>query len=120
MKELSKKQTEELNERIDTLTKKQAAIEDAFDIFESAFGGFTQAIALYNEELEATKEWRDSIVTEMWNYYEEAEEDDIYEEWMSEWRSIDLEPCEMPEAIEEPSIGHADELDRLPHEPEAE
>lgn len=124
MKKLNAAQKKEFKSLIDELLERQGEVGDAFSRCMEAYNELAGEIEKYNEVVEEATQFRDGIVEEMENYvsersekWQEGEAAQTYEEWVSQWRDIDLEMLDIPEEPGEPEMNHADVLSDLPGEP---
>lgn len=125
MKRLNKDHQAERDRLRNLLQEKSAAIESAWGDFEGAHETLVNAVDEYNGAIQEVAEWRDGIVSEMQDYYDERSErwqegdaGQEYDSWKDEWENGDFEELETPELPDQPEGAPAiDAIDNLPDEP---
>src|SRR3974390_1904395 len=121
MKRLSKAQISELDTHVEKLGKAYAQVEEAWREFEAAHQEVASAVEAYNDAVQEAVGWRDDIVSQMQEYYDERSEKwqegeagEQYQAWIDEWESASIEEeLECPELSELSEVDHADNLGEL-------
>lgn len=115
MKKIGKDQEKEWSKHIMVLRGHKDTIQNAIDALE-------QARDEYNGALQEARDFRDQVVADMEDYYDDRSEawqegdaGSAYVEWKDEWETIELEDFDppIPELPEDD-----DNLENLPSEPQ--
>lgn len=113
MKSLSKAQMVERAQLMDRLREIAAEIEEKISEVNSI-------ISNYNEVVAEVEEFRDGLVGEMQDYYDErsekwqdGEKGSAYSDWKNEWEQLDTSQAD---EVEAPDLSLADNLENLPDE----
>lgn len=129
MKKLSQSQESARAKLIEDLNKSKSEIEDVIvEINKLINEKLNVKVNEYNDILSEAVAYRDSVTEVMSDYYEnksekwqESDAGSAYENWKSEWESIDLEDIVPFEDIANPDdFSHAEALDDLSPEVEQE
>lgn len=134
MKKIAKEQRDERNQLIATLETRRNELNDKISHFNEQLHqnleDVKQAHSEVNEALAALKEWRDAVVGDMDNYYDEKSENwqegdrgQSYTAWKETYENLDIEEeldLTLPDEIEEPTDLDQliEDINELPEEPE--
>jgi ribosomal 50S subunit-associated protein YjgA (DUF615 family) len=121
MKRLSKTQEKTKAELIEALGKAAETVREALETVNTAIeANLNPAIETYNNALTEVETFRDEIVGEMDNYYNERSDNwrdgdagSNYTDWKGEWEGLDISEVEAVEQIDEPTLNHGEEVDAL-------
>jgi len=85
------------------------------------------AVANYNEAVNAVKDIQEEVAKaqhEYWhrqpNEWQESFEGRAYDTWQADWDLLDLDELDDCIELDVPPMDHADDLEKLPSEPEPE
>jgi hypothetical protein len=125
---------EELRTRariVECLREQRSKLEDAVNVYNEAIGGLTealqQAVANYNDEVGAARDFAEGIVSEADSQISdksekwlEGDKGQAAESWKSEWEGLSFDDVEIdtPDAVEFDAEDYADALEGAPEEAE--
>lgn len=124
MNKLTKAQEATKDDLVKRLNEAKAEVEKAFGVVVNYMDNeLASAVAAYNDIVGEVEGFRDELVGDMENYYDERSEKwqegdagSSYQEWKGEWEGLDTTIVDDATVPDEPTMGHADELEQLSNE----
>jgi hypothetical protein len=121
MKRISVAQNKQRDELLARLELADKAMQDAIALINSMIeGDLNKVIDSYNEVVADVETFRDELVGEMREYFDDrsdkwrdGEAGQAYNSWMGEWEYLDVSPVEAVEAIEDRTVEHYENLANL-------
>jgi DNA anti-recombination protein RmuC len=131
MNKLDKSRLSRRSEIAAELREKGEALVNAVDAFNEAMGKAAESVKTalddYNAVVRKAGEFRDEVVSEMEQHYEdrsdkwqEGERGTAYGDWKSNWEEMAIEDLEveLPDDVDQPDLELADEFEGLADSPE--
>ena len=126
MKRLSKDQKQQRADRVTRLNDAAKAVRAAVATVNAEIAGkLNSAIENYNLVVSVVEAFRDEIVSEMEHYasdrsdrWQKSERGQRHEAWKQEWEGLDVTALDAIDAIDEPEMAHANELESIQSQPE--
>lgn len=118
MRELSKEDQKEFQERLDAIDEKQKAVESAVEeLNDKALAAVNAAIVALNSAMSDIREFRDNIVAQISDYYDErtekwqeGETGQQFTRWKDAWECEEFDDIEELEPIE---VGNAIDVEGI-------
>lgn len=124
MKSINKEDKKRLSEFITKLSVAKTKVENKHKELSSVVDSLNDLLQNYNEILDEVDSFREDLVRQMEEYYDERSErwqqgeaGESYSEWKDVYAGIDLSEVPEIETPELPEMEHTDYLDELPDEP---
>jgi hypothetical protein len=126
MKRLSKDQKQQCADLVTRLNDTAEAVRAALAAVNAEIAGkLNSAIENYNLVVSVVEAFRDEIVSEMEHYasdrsdrWQKSERGQRHEAWKQEWEGLDVTALDAIDAIDEPEMAHANELESIQSQPE--
>ncbi len=120
MKKFAKADTARIAELVQDLNDKASQVTSAIEAANAKVSEANEAIDAYNAVLEEVSSFRDDMVGKMEDYvgersekWQESDAASSYQDWQSEWESIDLAEVTHIEDVTIPDMDHGSELEGL-------
>ena len=121
MKRLSKDQKQQRADLVTRLNDAADAVRAALAAVNAEIAGkLNSAIENYNLVVSVVEAFRDEIVSEMEHYasdrsdrWQKSERGQRHEAWKQEWEGLEVTALDAIDAIDEPEMAHANELECL-------
>ena len=126
MKRLSKDQKQQRADLVTRLNHAAEAVRVALAAVNAEIAGkLNPAIENYNLVVSVVEAFRDEIVSGMEHYasdgsdrWQKSERGQRHEAWKQEWEGLDVTALDAIDAIDEPEMAHANELESIQSQPE--
>lgn len=122
MQKLSKTEAKSREEVIEAVREAHKAVEQIWVEYQAMIEKVNAVLETFNEKVGEADTFRQSIVDQMWGYFDdrsdnwrEGEKGSAYTEWMDQWQTP-VETVELIDAEEMPDITGLEELEQAASE----